>query len=118
MSNHRNVVARLAVVVAVALLASCATEGFNCGETQPQNSNVVYMCDAPHQVCVCSTNSCAATAATADCPSGYRYVDTPFAHEDVANECVPQEATNWVINQAEGSRTCGVSPPPATPPAR
>jgi hypothetical protein len=91
-------------------------EGFECGRQVP-GTNTIRRCDGANEVCVCATNSCAVrvgilpTSRNGDgggppisvegggagdnwgeClgpgETGYRYVDAPFARDDLKNNCV------------------------------
>ena len=84
------------------LLGGCQSDsGFECGFAPDQDPANVRSCTGPNQVCVCRTRSCAELDPRADgdtCASRYRYLDEPFAHQDVANQCVKASDLGWEIS--------------------
>lgn len=75
---------------------ACQSEGFACGVPLEGDSKAVRTCDRPHEVCLCSDNSCAFEVAKTECPSGLRYAERPFRASSVGDvdggegePCVP-----------------------------
>lgn len=125
-------------------LTTCAQPGFECGREVPGKPGTFRRCDRSNEVCVCYTNSCAKAVPKADpyskpklqsdagdssppgstpgtdeppthCPSGYRYVDAPFAAASVANTCVEQwqlalSGDAGLLDQAKGQLICPGAP--------
>ena len=77
------------VVFAWALLSclACDRSLFRCAERFGTGDTDITRCDVRQQRCVCSSQLCAAPVALKQCPSGYRYVDSPFG----TGACVPTE---------------------------
>jgi hypothetical protein len=109
-------VALLLGVPGVLSSSGCQQEaGFECGRLVP-GTTTVRACDRALEVCVCSTNSCATKVGLlpqdrggdaggpslaagggeavqyGDClapgEAGYRYVEAPYARDDLAGKCV------------------------------
>jgi hypothetical protein len=86
----------LRLLLVMGLGTACTpTRGFQCGEPLASDHSVIRSCTRPHELCVCATNSCAAPAAA--CPSGFQYVDQPFAAPEVAGQCVPEIRADTVV---------------------
>jgi hypothetical protein len=130
-------IALTALAGAGALASGCAETGFECGREVPGKPGTFRRCDRENEVCVCHTNSCAkrvsqgtfsdnasleGEAAQPTCPSGWQYVEAPFARSDVAGKCVPQSHVQLsgdagLKDFSEGQLICPGSPisPPASP---
>lgn len=122
-----------------ALISSCADNGFECGREVPGKPGTFRRCDRADEICVCHTNSCARSVAAAPegdagtsfapdlpppdrCPSGWRYVESPFARSDLAGSCVTQSQIDLgggkdkgLLSFAEGELVCPGSPVTPTP---
>lgn len=92
-------------------LLGCPTSGFECGVSL--DDDTVARCTVGSQVCICDTRSCAERVPASQCASGYRYVERPFADEDVAERCVPSESQGWIVTQEAENPYCGSAPPDA-----
>lgn len=114
--NARSLVlARPAILVVLPMLlatnVACeAPRGFRCGSRLDGQDSVVQSCTEPREVCVCATNSCAVRIDSMEnptCPGGgLMYVDEPFAATDVANTCVPEIHSKWIIAEENVGATC------------
>lgn len=124
-------------------LTACAQPGFECGREVPGKPGTFRRCDEFNEICVCYTNSCAKVVPKVDphpktqpeakadaggssnstetepsgipefCPSGYRYVDAPFA--STPNACVEQwqlelSGDAGLLDQAKGQLMCPGAP--------
>jgi len=96
-------------------------DGFRCGEPVPGTDNTFRQCDGTEQVCVCATNSCAERVETTKCASGLRYLEPPFARENIGvsapgagllapHDCVSTLHTKWILAEGAGNVACGPSP--------
>src|SRR5690606_14828327 len=138
----RESVRSLAWLPLTVAFTSCTQPGFECGREVPGKPGTFRRCDRSNEVCVCYTNSCAKAVPTADpyaqrqsdagdssplesasatdepptyCPSGYRYVEAPFAAASVANTCVEQwqlalSGDAGLLDQAKGQLMCPGAP--------
>lgn len=138
---RRLALALTALAGAGALASGCAETGFECGREVPGKVGTFRRCDRENEVCVCHTNSCAkrvsqgavsdnasreGEAAQPTCPSGWLYVESPFARSNLAGKCVPQSHLQLsgdagLKDFSEGELICPgspISPPsPPSPPA-
>jgi len=96
------------LVVLLALLGEgCQGGQYECGTTL-EDSTEDHQCDRTDEVCVCGTHSCAFNQHdTKECPSGYRYADSPFVSDDaLAKKCVPATLTGHLIEATTSIKTC------------
>lgn len=104
---HR-LVALGSLACALSLLSCTPSEGdgFQCGTPLPGDENTIRQCDAPHQACICATNSCAKSVASKECETGFRYVDSPFANSKLRGKCVDTPPGDWLVKAGEGNVAC------------
>ncbi len=98
----------LALLAAHVMLAGCGREGFECGTALLEDEQVVRACTRTDEVCVCATHACALPSPSTDskCESGLKYVDVPFAPEDLANTCVAPEHASGKVLSGEKPELC------------
>jgi hypothetical protein len=77
-------------IVGLLTLCACERSPFECARKLGSNSEDISRCDRPREVCVCATRQCAIPAASTECPSGYRYAESPFGND---RQCVPKTET-------------------------
>lgn len=115
--NYRQLLASgltLALGISLCAYGCDAPRGFECGSPLPSDPVVIRSCTGANQVCVCATRSCAVAVHVASsdggggaqaydpCPSGLRYIDSPFARTPLA--CV--EDADAVTKLSGGKTTC------------
>ena len=117
-------------------LSSCAEEGFECGQLLPGSTNQYRSCTRRQELCVCATGGCARRLVSAQdwsavpesedgvCKrSRLIYVESPFAHPDLAGHCVdpahvpPAQRADAVLDDPSELRCPdAVRPPPDSGP--
>lgn len=95
----------VACALVVSIAAACNTKDsstFRCGEKREEGT--VTQCDEPGQICVCDSRKCAER--TPGCPSGFRYVDWPFAPPGRINDCVRPDEVDGGTVKGSSAGTC------------
>jgi hypothetical protein len=102
-------VAAVTLAAAFLFVACEQSDAFACGTPLASDPAIVRSCSRPHEACICQTNSCAIAGDTT-CPSGYRYVEAPFAKGALAGQCVMRAHVDWIV-PVDSAEKCSALPP-------